>query len=153
MKVKDLLEPELVTVGPLDSISEAWHIIKSAGATGAVVVTEEGRIVGFITDGDLIRTCMPSSTDITIYDEIMTDKKLPNTYIKQLRKMRVEHAMQSEEEVITIDKDEPALIALALMEQHRLRRIPVLDGNKLIGTISRGQILSHILYEQDLREE
>jgi len=152
MLVKDLLEPDLVTVGPMDTLSQAWEAMKHAGTTGVVVVTDDGQIVGFLTDGDLIRTCMPSETDITIYDEIMEKMDLPAVLIKNLRTTRVEYAMQTAEKVVTIDQSEPVLKALALMYQHHLRRIPVLDGNSLVGTISRGQILTDILLERNLRK-
>jgi len=153
MLVKDLLEPEMVTVLPTDTISEAWTAMKTARTTGAVVVTEDGRIVGFLTDGDLIQACMPSETDLTIYDEIMENMELPDPFIRNLRSVRVEHAMIASEqvmEIITINHNEPVLKALALMFQHHLRRIPVLDENNLIGTISRSQVLSYLLVTQPL---
>ncbi len=151
MLVKDLLEPGYVKVQPTDKISDAWRAMRDVRVTGAVVVTEEGAIVGFITDGDLINTCMPSETDITIYDEIMDKLDLPPAFIRNIRSMRVEDAMQSAESVITIGQDEPALKAVALMFQHKLRRIPVLDGNTLVGTISRGQILTDLLVDRALQ--
>jgi len=158
MLVKDLLEPDFVTVYPTDSIGDAWHAMNKVGQTGAVVVTEEGMIVGFITDGDLIRSCMPSETDITIYDDIIDNLRLPDGFVKQIRSMRVEHAMQSVDaengnpEVVTIEQNEAALKALALMFQHRLRRIPVTDGHTLVGVISRGQILTDLLLDRKLTE-
>ena len=150
MLVKDLLEPGFVKVQPTDSISDAWRAMRESGVTGTVVVTEDGEIVGFITDGDLINTCMPSETDITIYDEIMEQMDLPPAFLRNIRSMRVEDAMQSADNVVTISQDEPALKALALMFQHKLRRIPILDGNTLVGTISRGQILTDLLIDRSI---
>lgn len=150
MLVSELLEPKLVTVKPTNDLSTAWQAMRDSGTTGAVVTTEEGAIVGFLTDGDLIRTCMPSETDITIYDEIMENLELPPVVLRNLRSMPVEHAMQTAESVITINHDEPVLKALALMFQHKLRRLPVLKGNTLMGIISRGQILTHLLLQRDI---
>ena len=150
MLVKDLLEPVTVTVGPTDSLAKAWEAMKKVRVTGAVVMTEEGRIVGFVTDGDFVRAAMPSETDLTIYDDIMEKLDLPAGFLENLRAMRVEHVMQTEDRVVTIDQKEPVLKALALMFQHHLRRIPVLDGNELVGTISRGQILTNLLLEREL---
>jgi len=127
-------------------------MLANEGITGAPVVTETGQVVGFLTDGDLIQACMPSEADITIYDEIMENMDLPAPFLMHLRNMRIEHAMQTEENIITIDQSEPVLKALALMYQYKLRRIPVLDGNRLIGTISRGKILSDLLIDRNLRE-
>ncbi|MCX6646101.1 MAG: CBS domain-containing protein [bacterium] len=150
MKVIELLESKLVTVRPTDTLSSAWRAMKNAGTTGAAVITEDGTLVGFLTDGDLIRTCMPSETDITIYDEIIEKMELPPALVRNLRSMKVEHAMQNTEGVVTIEHDKTVLEALALMFQHKLRRLPVLEGNNLVGMISRGQILTSILLERDI---
>ena len=145
MLVKELLDKVFVQINPTDSLAEAWAALNEAHITGGVVVTDDGRIVGFVTDGDLIRACMPSEADITIYDEIMEKMDLPPAIIRHLRAMKVEDIMERAENVITINANEPVLKAIALMFQHRLRRIPVIEGNELLGTISRGTILSEIL--------
>jgi CBS domain-containing protein len=150
MLVKNLLDPMFVTISPLDTLSDAWRIMKESGLTGACVVTEEGELVGFATDGDFIRACMPSESDIAIYDEIMETMELPHGLLSNLRSMKVEHIMQPGDSVVTINHEEPVLKALALMFQHHLRRIPVLDGNDLIGTISRGAILYELLVDRDI---
>jgi CBS domain-containing protein len=152
MFVKDLLEPAFVTVSPTDNLGIAWKAMKDAHLTGACVVTEEGQLVGFVTDGDFVRTAMPSEADIAIYDEIMENMELPDGLLRNLRSMRVEDIMQSEDSVVTIAHNEPILKALALMFQHHLRRIPVLDGNTLIGTVSRGQILYELLVSRDIHK-
>ena len=153
MKVKELMEPNFVTVEPTDTLGQAWSTMKDAHLTGACVVTEEGQLVGFATDGDFVRACMPSEADIAIYDEIMEKMELPNGILRNLRSMRVEDIMQAADQVITISLNEPILKALALMFQHRLRRIPVLDGQHLIGTISRGMILYELLVERDIDKD
>lgn len=150
MLVKSLLEPTMITVNPTDSLSNAWRVMKESGVTGACVVTEEGELVGFVTDGDFVHACMPSEADITIYDEIMDKMELPDGFLSNIRSMRVEGIMQHAEHVFAINHEEPILKALALMFQHRLRRIPVLDGRTLIGTISRGMILYELLVERDI---
>jgi CBS domain-containing protein len=152
MLVKSLLDPIFVTVSPTDTLSDAWRAMKDAGLTGACVVTDEGELVGFVTDGDFVRASMPSESDIAIYDEIMETMELPDGLLGNLRASRVEHIMQSPESVITINQEEPILKALALMFQHHLRRIPVLDEHSLIGTISRGGILSELLVERDINK-
>jgi CBS domain-containing protein len=152
MFVKDLMDETFVTVGPTDTLAQAWGTIKESGTTGACVVTEEGQLVGFVTDGDFIRACMPSEADIAIYDEIMETMELPDGLLANLRTMRVEHIMQPEDQVVTISQEEPMLKALALMFQHHLRRIPVLDKNDLLGTISRGTILYELLVERNVHK-
>jgi CBS domain-containing protein len=150
MLVKELLESTFVTISPTDTLSQAWKLMKESSITGACVVTDEGQLVGFVTDGDFIHACMPSEADIAIYDEIMEKMELPDGFLSTLRSMRVENIMQSHEQVIIIDHNEPVLKALALMFQHKLRRIPVLDGNHVVGTISRGMVLYELLVSRNI---
>lgn len=152
MLVRDLLDDVFITVNATDNLSKAWAVMKEAHLTGACVVTEDNQLVGFVTDGNFIRACMPSEADIAIYDEIMENMELPDGFLVMVRSAKVENIMQPQEQVITINSDEPILKALALMFQHRLRRIPVLEGNHLIGTISRGAILTELLVNRDISE-
>lgn len=145
MRVSELIEQKLVTISPTDTLADAWKIITESGITGAVVVTDENQVVGFVTDGDFIRACMPSETDLTIYDDIIEKMEIPDVLLERLRNMLVEEIMEPEHEVVTMPANEPVLKALALMYTHHLRRIPVLDGNELIGTISRAMVLNHLL--------
>ena len=150
MYVKDLMDQTVLTVKPETNLPEAYHYMLEHNSHGVCVVTDDGQIAGFVSEGDFIRATIPSATDIAIYDTIITDKELPIQMVRNLRYTRVEDIMSSN--IVTISADEPILNALALLHVHNLKRLPVLDDVKLVGTISRADILRNLLIDRPIPE-
>jgi CBS domain-containing protein len=142
------MEPDVPRVRPESTLSEAYRYLYENNAIGACVVTDDGLIAGYVSEGDFIRATIPSATDIAIYESIITEKELPEHMVRNLRYTKVEDIMTPN--LVTIDQDEPILNALALLHVHNLKRLPVLDDGKLVGTISRGTILKHLLIDRKL---
>lgn len=150
MHVCDLMDSKVLTVRPESNLPEAYNYMLENNARGVCVVTSDGQIAGFISEGDLIRATIPSATDIAIYDTIITDKELPEQMVRNLRYTKVEDIMSSN--IVTIGSDEPILNALALLHVHNLKRLPVLENGELVGTISRGDILRNLLIDRPIPE-
>jgi CBS domain-containing protein len=146
--VKDLMDPEVPTVKPEATLAEAYRFLLDNNVIGACVVTEDGQFAGYVSEGDFIRATIPSATDIAIYESIITEKQLPEQMVRNLRFTKVEDIMTPN--LVTIGADEPILNALALLHVHGLKRLPVLDGNMLVGTISRATILKNLLLDREL---
>jgi CBS domain-containing protein len=93
---------------------------------GAVVVTENEAIVGIMTERDYARkiVLMERSSKTTPVREIMTTS------------VRYVHPRHSAEE------------CMALMTERRMRHLPVIDDNRLVGMISIGDLVKNIISEQ-----
>jgi CBS domain-containing protein len=93
---------------------------------GAVVVTENEAIVGIMTERDYARkiVLMERSSKTTPVREIMTSS------------VRYVHPHHSAEE------------CMALMTERRMRHLPVIDDNRLVGMISIGDLVKNIISEQ-----
>ena len=150
MYVRDLMDQTVLTVKPETSLPEAYHYMLEHNSLGVCVVTDDGQIAGFVSEGDFIRATIPSATDIAIYDTIITEKELPIQMVRNLRYTKVEDIMSAN--IVTIKADEPILNALALLHVHNLKRLPVLDDVKLVGTISRADILRNLLIDRPIPE-
>jgi CBS domain-containing protein len=150
MLVRDLMDSKVLTVTPESNLPDAYSYMLDNQAIGVVVVTEDGHIAGFVSEGDFIRATIPSATDIAIYESIITDKELPEQMVRNLRFTKVEDIMTSN--IVTIEADEPVLNALALLHVHNLKRLPVLEDGKLVGSIGRPDILKNLLLDRPLSE-
>ncbi len=150
MLVRDLMDSKVLTVTPESSLPDAYSYMLDNQAIGVAVVTEEGHLAGFVSEGDFIRATIPSATDIAIYESIITDKELPEQMVRNLRFIKVEDIMTSN--IVTIEADEPVLNALALLHVHNLKRLPVLEDGKLVGSIGRPDILKNLLLDRPLSE-
>jgi CBS domain-containing protein len=127
--VKQLLESKtagVVTIGPEASVFEALELM-AAKDIGAVMVMRDGRIAGIMSERDYARKVIlhhKSSREITVA-QIMTDKVL---YVRPTQ---------------TVDQ------CMALMTDKHIRHLPVLDGERLIGVLSIGDLVKATISEQD----
>jgi len=127
--VKQLLESKaagVVTIAPEASVFEALELM-AAKDIGAVVVTQDNRVVGIMSERDYARKVIlhhKSSKDIPVA-QIMTDKVL---YVRPTQ---------------TVDQ------CMALMTDKHIRHLPVLDGERLIGVLSIGDLVKATISEQD----
>jgi CBS domain-containing protein len=113
------------TITPKASVFDAVKLMAEK-SIGALVVTEGERVIGMVTERDYARkiVLMARSSKETAVRDIMTTSVM---YV---------HPDQTSEE------------CMALMTQHRLRHLPVLDKGKLIGLISIGDLVKDIISEQ-----
>jgi CBS domain-containing protein len=128
--VKQLLDrkasPGAVTIAPEASVFEALELMAEKDI-GAVVVVRDGRVVGIMSERDYARKVIlhhKASRDISV-DEIMTDRVF---YVSPCH---------------TIDE------CMALMTDKRIRHLPVLDGDRLCGVLSIGDLVKATISEQD----
>ena len=127
--VKQLLESKtagVVTIAPEASVFDALELM-AAKNIGAVMVMRDGRIAGIMSERDYARKVIlhhKSSKDITVA-EIMTDKVL---YVRPTQ---------------TVEQ------CMALMTDKHIRHLPVLDGERLIGVLSIGDLVKATISEQD----
>lgn len=116
MNVRDLMTPNPRTVELSDTIQDAARIMREED-TGAVPVVEEGRVVGMVTDRDIvIRAVADGDFEATI-DDIVSD------------------------DVVCATAEMTTAAAAALMGEHQIRRLPVVDDDEnIIGIISLGDL-------------
>jgi CBS domain-containing protein len=134
LRVKHLLADKgaiVWSIGPSQSVYQAIEMmaLKSVGAL--TVVNDTGLLVGIISERDYARKVIlkgKSSKD-TLVDDIMTRT------------------------LTTVEKNARIEECLALMTQKRIRHLPVLEANHLIGMISVGDLVKSIISEQDHKIE
>ena len=116
MKVSDVMTPNPRTVQLSDTIEDAAKIMRDED-TGAVPVIEDDRVVGMITDRDIvIRAVADGDFECTI-DDIVSD------------------------DVVCATPEMTTAEAAELMGEHQIRRLPVVDDDdRLVGIVSIGDI-------------
>jgi len=126
--VRELLEGKggsIHTIGPDARVYEALELM-AAREVGALLVIEEGRLAGILSERDYARKVIlhgKSSQDIAVRD-IMT-----------ARLVTVRPAQSVEE-------------CMALMTDHRIRHLPVMEGERLIGIVSIGDLVKAVIEDQ-----
>ncbi|MCD6663054.1 MAG: CBS domain-containing protein [Comamonas sp.] len=112
-------------VSPSDTVLDALRLMAEQGI-GAVVVLEGEKLAGIFTERDYARkvALLGRSSGDTPVSDIMT------------RAVRYVHSTQTTEE------------CMALMTENRLRHLPVLDDGTLVGLISIGDLVKHVISQQ-----
>jgi predicted transcriptional regulator len=142
MKIKDIMTREVVTVAPDTKVREVASLISQKNIGAVPVLDDAGRLVGLITASDLFikeRGVPFSMVKIPqILNQWVEPGKITDFY-DDIDKYTASDVMSSP--VITISPEEEVGEAASLMFEHHISRLPVMDSNKLVGILSRSDII------------
>lgn len=141
--VRDIMQTEVVTVRPEATVKEFAELLRRKKVGGTPVVDAEGRLLGIATDGDLMALDADlhfphyiQFLDSLIY--IQSQKK----FEERLRKAAAATVADvMTRDVFTVEPDDPARKAATLMADHGIGRIPVVREGKVVGIVTRHDVL------------
>ena len=118
--VKDYMGRNLVTLQPDDEVLHAVHKLVVHNISGAPVVDKDGKLVGILTDKD----CMQIIVDATYFSEY-------GGLVSEFMSRDVE-TINAEDSIVEVAEN--------FLNKH-YNRYPVMDNNRLVGQISRGDVI------------
>ena len=123
--LKSKIDLAVYTIGPAASVFDAVKLMTEKNI-GALVVVEREQVIGIVTERDVARNVvlMARSPKETPLSDIMTTL------------------------VMIVPPERTSEECMALMIEHRLRHLPVMDGGRLTGLVSIGDLVKDILSEQ-----
>ncbi|MDD2439537.1 MAG: CBS domain-containing protein [Methanosarcinaceae archaeon] len=148
MKVKEIMNTAVVFCGPGDTVRETAKLLKEKNISGAPVL-EKGRLVGIISEGDLLKFLilpeqgglwLPSPFEVIEVPirELLswedTKKVFSDVGAKPVREIM-------KTEVYTVSPEASIEEASELMVRQRINRLPVMENEKVVGIITRGDII------------
>jgi CBS domain-containing protein len=140
MKASDVMTSNVITVGINASVGEAAAILLNNRISGAPVVDERGELVGIVSEGDLMRRPEIGTTRRHSWwlELLSSERSSAVEYIKT-HSRKVTDVMTRE--VITASPDTPLGDIAALLERNQIKRVPIVEGGKMVGLVSRANIL------------
>jgi len=141
MRVKDVMTTSVVKLSPDNSVRQAARIMLDNHVSGLPVVDDEGRLVGLISEGDLIRRTELGG-GIPMVDVTIAADERANAYVRR-SSWRVGDAMTADP--VTIGEDASVARVAAVMQERGIKRIPVLRNGVLVGIVSRADLLQALL--------
>lgn len=140
MKAADVMTRDVVTVHPETPVPDLVKLLLARGISGAPVVDKDGVLVGMVTEGDLVRRA-----------ELGTEKRrggwaafftgtavLAREYV-QSHGVQVNDIMT--QGAAAVAPETPLAEVADTMEQRRVRRVPVVENGRVVGVISRANLL------------
>ena len=150
--VAHVMTPDPITVEPQTPLTEAIRILAEKQITGLPVVDQGGKLVGVISESDLMwkETGVDPPPYIMFLDSVIYLQN-PARYDKEIHKalgQTVGEVMS--DSPITIDPHSSLREAAHLMHEKHVRRLPVVDSEgKVIGILTRSDIIRTMAYSSD----
>ncbi len=140
MNAQDIMTRDVVTVTPDTPVPAIVRLLLARGISGVPVVDAEQKVVGLVSEGDLLRRA-----------ELGTEKRrgswlsfftgsstLASDFVRAHGTLASDVMTRN---VICIDATTPLPEIADLMEEKKIKRVPVLDNGRLVGLVSRANLL------------
>lgn len=140
MNAADTMTREVITASPTMALEEAVQLMLSHRISGLPVIDSSGALVGIVTEGDLLRrsethTEQPLSWWRAV---LLGTQRLADRYVHSHARQVGEVMTRS---VVSVAPGTPLADVVALMEARGVRRLPVVQDGKLVGIVSRADLL------------
>jgi len=114
MLAKDIMTRDIIMVNPKMTIKQLAMLLIKNQISGAPVAAEDGKIIGIVSEADILA-----------------------------KKARQVKGIMSTK-VVSVNEETPVEEIAQLMAMHKIKRLPVMKGNKIVGIVSRADIVSAI---------
>jgi CBS domain-containing protein len=141
--VGDIMTTDVISVRPDTSVGEIARLMSQHDISGLPVVDADNRVVGVITELDMIvrNTHFKLPSFIFIFDN-MIPLEMPGHYRERLEKVLGTTAREiMSEPAVTITPDATIEALAELMVERRMNPVPVVENGQLIGIVSRSDII------------
>jgi len=140
MQVKDVMTPNVISVEANESVLKAARLMLQNRISGLPVLDKKGELVGIVTEGDFLRR-----------GELGTQRRRPKwlEFIVGPGRLADEYVHTSGRKVDEIMTPDPCTVTesdaletvVELMEHHHIKRLPVMRGGRMVGIISRANLM------------
>ena len=114
MLAKDIMTRDIIMVNPKMTVKQLAMVLIKNQISGAPVAAEDGKILGIVSEADILA-----------------------------KKARQVKGIMSTK-VVSVNEETPVEEIAQLMAIHKIKRLPVMKGNKIVGIVSRADIVSAI---------
>ena len=151
MNVADVMETEPVTVQPHTPVEDVIRLMRDHEQHGIPVVNDSGRCVGFITESDLVIADEERDLHlphvISLFGGVVFLESLGH-FEERLRKAAAAKARDlMSEDPVSIEATADVRAAARLIADSGYDRLPVLDDGKLVGVVTRADVLQALSRE------
>ncbi|OFX06612.1 MAG: hypothetical protein A3D94_00745 [Alphaproteobacteria bacterium RIFCSPHIGHO2_12_FULL_66_14] len=152
MRAKQVMSRQVHTVAADASVYDAAQVLLNAGISAAPVVDADGTLIGIVSEADLMyRAEIGTAPGKSWLQRLLSDDAiLANDYIRA-HSHRVADVMTRN--LVTADELATLGEIATLMQRHRVKRIPIVRDRKVVGIVSRANLLQGLLAREKASPE
>ena len=138
MQAKDVMTSGAVTVTPETPVQAVAKLMLERRISAVPVVDAKGRLQGIVSEGDLVRH-VESGTERSWWLKLVVDRDA--TAVDYLKSYGRTAADVMTRDVVTVSERMPLAKIATLLERHRIKRVPVVRNGRVVGIVSRANLL------------
>ena len=140
MRAKDVMTVGVITVAPETAIEEVASQLLENGISAVPVVDGEDRLLGIVSEGDLMRRAESGTERRPSWwlHLFSSSQEHARDYVKSHGRHAQDVMTRS---VVSVGEDAPLDEIAATLEKHRIKRVPVVTDGKVVGIVSRANLL------------
>lgn len=147
MKVRDIMTEAVVSARPETRLKDLARLLSAQRLSGVPVVDDDGAIIGVVSEGDLVAKHLGHPAGQRTPISWVFGERPDAGELRRRAATTVGQAMTAP--AITIDADRPIREAAALMVDRQVNRLPVTDGGRLAGIVTRADLVRAYLRQDD----
>jgi CBS domain-containing protein len=140
MKVQDVMTRGVFSVDPGDTITRAIRLMLQNQVSGLPVIDSAGRLVGMVTEGDFLHRAETGTRRRRLrWLELLTGPGSMAAEYVHSHGRKISEVMTTDP--VTVTEETSLENTVSLMEKHRVKRLPVVRGDRVVGIVSRANLL------------
>ncbi|TIS55649.1 MAG: CBS domain-containing protein [Mesorhizobium sp.] len=144
MQAEAIMTAPVIGIEPTASISDAAGLMLSKNIGGLPVIRSDGTLLGIVSEGDFLRRAeLGTRRKRSRWLEFLVSPRRAAEEYVQANGRRIEEVMTAD--VITVSPDASLSEIVELMTRNHVKRIPVVDGGKVVGIVTRSDLLRALL--------
>ncbi len=144
MKAKDIMMTDIMTVSPDTPVRDVAQLMVDRGVPSVPVVDAAGKVLGMVSEGDLLRKKIAPQRPQVV--DVLGGYQGMEEYREAFRKMGANTSGEiMTSPVVTVEADDEAAKVGETVLNHHIKQVPVLENGKLVGVISRSNLLRWLL--------
>jgi len=139
-RIRDVMSSDVVSVGPNAPLKDVARLLVERGISGVPVVGGRGEVLGIVSEADfLAKERGPRGIARRPLSALFGESRETREQLAKLAATTAGEAMSAP--AVTIDADRPITEAAALMADRRIKRLPVTEDGRLIGIVTRADLI------------
>jgi CBS domain-containing protein len=145
--VRDIMRRDVYTVKAQDKVRDVLKLFVEKQVSGVPVVDDGNNLVGIITDADILRQVQepPSFIDFMTFIMVYDSKAVMEEKMRAMLEKPVQKLMTTG--VVTVTEDTSLSDVAQILSRRKFKKVPVVEGRKLVGVVSRGDVVRYLIQE------